>query len=196
MYMEWRRLQRTGLRRLQESRVPLYEQTRQFRVYSSTVVPGFLQTREYAVALLESIARFHGTPDDVADAASARVERSKIIHQSGRTFAFVVEEAALRRSVGGPDVMTEQLLHLLDAARYPAVSLGIVPAGSGAMWPVETFTVYDDEKVSVELLTASLTITAPTEVAQYVTAQSEMTGAAVFGQDAYRIIASAIPAPS
>ncbi|MEV7370357.1 helix-turn-helix transcriptional regulator [Streptomyces sp. NPDC090301] len=196
MYMEWRRVQRTGLRRLQESRIPLYQRTRQFRVYSSTVIPGFLQTHGYAAALLRSIARFHGTPDDVDDAATARVERSKIVQQAGRTYSFVVEEAALRRAVGGPDVMTEQLLHLLDAARYPAVSLGVIPHSAHAMWPVETFSVYDDETVFVELLTASLTITAPTEVAQYVTAHTEMTRAAVFGPDAYRIIAGAIPAPS
>ncbi|MFE4305989.1 helix-turn-helix domain-containing protein [Streptomyces sp. NPDC056891] len=196
MYMEWRRVQRTGLRRLQESRIPLYERTRQFRVYSSTVIPGFLQTHGYAAALLGSIARFHGTPDDVDDAATARVERSKIVQQAGRTYSFVVEEAALRRAVGGPDVMTEQLLHLLDAARYPAVSLGVIPSHAHAMWPLETFSVYDDETVFVELLTASLTITAPTEVAQYVTAHAEMTRAAVFGPDAYRIIAGSIPPPS
>ncbi len=52
MYLEWRRVQRSGLRRLQESRIPLYERTRTFRVYSSTVIPGFVQTYEYAAALL------------------------------------------------------------------------------------------------------------------------------------------------
>lgn len=166
------------------------------RVYSSTLMPGMLQTRSYAAALLSNIAQTKRIPDDSGAAADARVERSKIIRESGRTFAFVLEEAALRRHVGGPDVMAEQLLHLLDAARYPAVSLGVIPAGALARWPLETFTVYDDEKVFVELLTAALTITAPSEVAQYVDAHLEMTRAAVFGPEAYRIIAGAIPAPS
>ncbi|MFJ9431442.1 helix-turn-helix domain-containing protein [Streptomyces sp. NPDC101490] len=194
MYLEWRRVQRTGLRRLQESRIPPHVQTTQLRVYSSTVIPGHLQTRSYATALLRSVASVHGTRDDVDEAVSARLVRAAIITEPGRTFAFVVEESALRRHIGGSDVMTEQLLHLLDAGRYPAVSLGVIPSVGAARWPLETFTVYDDEKVFVELLTAALTITAPTEVAKYVTAHVEMTQAAVFGQDAYRIIASAIPA--
>ncbi|MET9638082.1 helix-turn-helix transcriptional regulator [Streptomyces virginiae] len=196
MYSDWRRRNRRGLRAMQVARGAVHRETQHMRVYSSTLMPGMLQTRSYAAALLSNIAQTKRIPDDSGAAADARVERSKIIRESGRTFAFVLEEAALRRHVGGPDVMAEQLLHLLDAARYPAVSLGVIPAGALARWPLETFTVYDDEKVFVELLTAALTITAPSEVAQYVDAHLEMTRAAVFGPEAYRIIAGAIPAPS
>lgn len=196
MYSEWRRRNRSGLRHMQVARAGVHRQTQQMRVYSSTLVPGMLQTRAYAAALLSDIARTKCIPDDSEAAADARVERSGIIREAGRTFAFVVEEAALRRRIGSTDVMTEQLLHLLDVARYPAVSVGVIPASSHAMWPLETFTVYDDQKVYVELLTAALTITAPSEVAQYVAAHAEMTRAAVFGPDAYRIIAGSMPAPS
>src|SRR5262249_49933737 len=69
-YIEWRRLQRTGLRRLQESYVPLFERTRVFRIYCSNVVPGLLQTDGYATALLGSIAAFRETPDDVTEAVA------------------------------------------------------------------------------------------------------------------------------
>jgi transcriptional regulator with XRE-family HTH domain len=54
MYVDWRRLTRTGLRRTQEARRPLYERTSLFKVYCSTVVPGFLQTPAYATALLSA----------------------------------------------------------------------------------------------------------------------------------------------
>ncbi|WP_406080355.1 helix-turn-helix transcriptional regulator [Streptomyces zaomyceticus] len=196
LYSDWRRENRRGLKPMQVARAGVHRSTAQMRVYSSTLVPGLLQTRAYAVALLADIARAKGIPDDSAAAADARVERASIIREGGRTFAFVVEEAALRRHVGDADVMAAQLLHLLDAARYPAVSLGVIPAGAPARWPLETFTVYDDEKVFVELLTAALTITTPSEVAQYVEAHREMTRSAVFGPEAYRIIAGAIPGPS
>jgi transcriptional regulator with XRE-family HTH domain len=79
MYIEWRRLQRTGLRRLQESRLPLYERTRLFRVYCSNVVPGFLQTQGYADALLSAISAFEGVPDDGEDAVTARMNRNRIL---------------------------------------------------------------------------------------------------------------------
>jgi transcriptional regulator with XRE-family HTH domain len=193
MYTEWRRVQRAGLRGVQQARTPLYEQTKVMRVYSSSVIPGMLQTRAYAAALLSEIARFSRTPDDSGPAADARVERSRIIRRGGRQFPIVVEESALRRQVGSPDVMAEQLGYLVQAAALPTVTLSVIPARAGAMWPLETFTVFDTEQVTVELLTAAVTITAPSEVAQYVAAHDEMTAAAVHGPAALRLIAQAIP---
>ncbi|MGW1541046.1 helix-turn-helix domain-containing protein [Streptomyces sp. NPDC002309] len=193
MYLEWRRVQRTGLRRLQESRIPLYERTRQFRVYSSTVVPGFLQTYEYAAALLANIARVHGTPDDVADAASARVERSHIIRKGNHRFGILVEESVLRHVVGDAATMAGQLGYLLSVMALPSVSVGIVPAGRPReMWTLETFTVFDEGRVHVELLTAAITVTAPGEVAQYAHAFEEMASLAVYGSQARSLISVAI----
>lgn len=48
--------------------MPLYERTRLFRVYCSNVVPGLVQTPGYASALMSSITRFQGMPDDVPEA--------------------------------------------------------------------------------------------------------------------------------
>ncbi|WP_369166662.1 helix-turn-helix domain-containing protein [Streptomyces sp. R28] len=193
MYLEWRRVQRTGLRRLQESRIPLYERTRQFRVYSSTVIPGFLQTYEYAFALLGSIARVHGTPDDVADAATARVERSHIIREGDHRFAILLEESVLRHVVGDSATMAGQLGYLLSVMALPAVSVGVVPAGRPrSMWTLETFSVFDEERVHVELLTAAVTVNTPGEVAQYTHAFEEMTALAVYGAPARSLISAAI----
>ncbi|MFD6691101.1 Scr1 family TA system antitoxin-like transcriptional regulator, partial [Streptomyces bacillaris] len=94
LYVEWRRLHGGGLRGIQESYQPLYERTRTFRVYCSNVMPGVLQTPEYAAALLAVIADFHGTDrDDSVDAAQARVDRSQRVRQGGRRFALLIEEA-------------------------------------------------------------------------------------------------------
>ena len=54
MFIEWRRLERTGLRHSQELVEPLWQQTRQFRIYSSFVVPGPLQTAPYITAVLSA----------------------------------------------------------------------------------------------------------------------------------------------
>nr|WP_324605190.1 DUF5753 domain-containing protein [Streptomyces sp. NRRL WC-3549] len=162
------------------------------RVYSSSVIPGMLQTRAYAAALLAEIARFSRTPDDSAAAADARVERSRIIRRSGRRFPILIEEAALRRQVGGRDVMADQLGYLLQAAALPAVTLGIIPSRAGPLWPLETFTVFDAEQVAVELLTAAITITTPSEVTQYIAAHEEMSAGAAHGPAAFRLIAQAV----
>jgi transcriptional regulator with XRE-family HTH domain len=58
MYCEWRYQVRRGMKQLQDSVVQFFHQTELFRVYSSTMVPGLLQTKGYAAALLGSIARF------------------------------------------------------------------------------------------------------------------------------------------
>ncbi|MFE3945979.1 helix-turn-helix domain-containing protein [Streptomyces sp. NPDC059118] len=194
MYTEWRRVQRTGLRGVQQARKPLYDRTKVMRVYSSSVIPGMLQTRAYAAALLSEIARFNRTPDDSAAAADARIERSRVIHRAGRHFPILIEESVLHRQIGGPDVMVEQLGYLLQVAGLPSVVLGIIPAASGGMWPLETYTVFDAEEVAVELLTAAITITAPSEVAQYTAAHAEMSAAAVHGPGALRLIARAVSA--
>ncbi|WUP69479.1 helix-turn-helix transcriptional regulator [Streptomyces sp. NBC_00258] len=193
MYLEWKRVQRTGMRRLQESRVPLYERTETFRVYSSSVVPGFLQTHEYAAALLKSISDFHGTPDDVEDAADARVARNHIVRERGRRFVFLLEESVLTHVIGSAETTAGQLGHLLTAMAFPSVSVGIVPAGATRnMWTLETFTLFDEGRVHVELLTAAITVTAPGEVAQYANAFARMSAHAVVGAEARARITEAL----
>src|SRR5437868_203070 len=96
MYVEWRRIHRTGMKRAQESRLPLYERTRSLKVYCSTVVPGFFQTPGYATALMTAITRFQRTPDDVVDAVAARMARNHVLHGGQRRFAAIIEESVLR----------------------------------------------------------------------------------------------------
>ena len=65
MYVEWRRMVRSGMRRLQEAPLPLYERTRLFRIYEPGVIPGLFQTAEYARARMGRIVEFSGIPNDL-----------------------------------------------------------------------------------------------------------------------------------
>ncbi|MET8677656.1 helix-turn-helix transcriptional regulator [Streptomyces sp. NPDC004647] len=195
MYVQWKRLQRTGLRQLQESSVPLFERTKHFKVYCSNVVPGFLQTPGYAKALLTSIAVFRGLPDDVAAAVDARMNRSHVIREGDHRFAIVVEETVLRYRIGDAGVMAGQLGYLLSAMNLPSVSLGIIPATvARPMWPLETFTIFDDRRVDHEPLSASVKITAPGEVSLYLKAFGKLSHLAVHGAEARGLIVKAIEA--
>ncbi|TSB25292.1 helix-turn-helix domain-containing protein [Streptomyces benahoarensis] len=194
-YVEWRRLQRTGMRRLQESYVPLFERTRVFRVYCSNVIPGLLQTDAYAHALLSSIAHFRGTRNDISEAVSARMERSHVIREGNHRFALLVEEGVLRHRVGDAAAMAGQLGYLLSVMALPSVSLGVIPfTAERSMWMTETFSVYDEEQAQVELLTAQVNVTAPSEVRQYLKAFGEFAGLAVYGAAARARITAAIDA--
>ncbi len=116
MYVEWRQQTRAGMRQSQEAAVPLYERTQHVRAYEPGVIPGLLQTAPYARALMGAIIAFQRIPDDTDAAVAARIERQKVLYQSGHTFAFLVEESVLRARIAPDDVMAGQLGHLLQAA--------------------------------------------------------------------------------
>lgn len=194
MYSEWRRLHLAGMRRTQEARIPLYERTRLMRSYCSTVVPGLLQTPQYATALMSSITRFQRTPDDVADAVAARMRRNQVLHQPGHRFMVVIEEPVLRYRIGDAAVMTGQLDRLLEVMSLPSVSLGIIPvtAGPRSMWTLEAFTIFDEERAHVELLSAQVTMTIPREVRLYLDAFNELAALAVSGSQARALLKGAM----
>ncbi|MFF0698576.1 helix-turn-helix domain-containing protein [Streptomyces tendae] len=195
LYVQWRRLQRTGLKQLQQSTIPLYQRTRHFNVYCHNVVPGFLQTPGYASALLRAIASFRDVPDDVTEAVEARMERSRIIRDGDHRFGIVIEEAVLGYRLGDASVMSAQLGHLLSVMELPAVSLGIIPTASQrTMWPIESFTIFDNKRVDHEPLSASVKITAPDEVSQYLKAFAALHRQAVYGAKARTLILKAIEA--
>ncbi|WP_369245663.1 helix-turn-helix domain-containing protein [Streptomyces sp. R41] len=100
------------------------------RTYNPIVVPGFLQTDEYAMALLaprvdEARAR------RIVELRTARQERALEGDEPPWTF-FVVDEAALHRQIGGPRVQRAQLQHLIDLSERPKVSLQVLPFTAGA----------------------------------------------------------------
>jgi transcriptional regulator with XRE-family HTH domain len=193
-YIEWRRLNRGGMRGMQESRRPLQERTRLYKAYCPSVVPGFLQTPGYATALLSAISAFRGTPDDTAEAVAARMNRNRILGDGIRRFAFLVEETVLRYRIGSADVMASQLGRLLEATGLPSVALGVIPSAAPErpVWPLEQFTVFDDGQVHIELLSAQVTVTSPSEITLYVRAFEQLARLAVYGDAARALISDAL----
>jgi Domain of unknown function (DUF5753) len=102
----------------------------------------------------------------------------------------------LRYCLGGAETMAGQLGHLLDAIALPSVAVGVIPfaADGRPMWTLETFTVFDDSRVHVELLSAQVTVTALSEITLYLRAFERLAGMAVYGSQARALIASAIDA--
>ncbi|MFJ6657795.1 DUF5753 domain-containing protein [Streptomyces sp. NPDC091377] len=194
---QWTEKIRDGFAPLQRKSVPRYQATEQFRVYSSTLVPGLLQIEQYAVAVLRIAASFRGRPtSESTDAARARVERSRVIDEPGHQFDFVVEESVLYSRVAADDVMSAQLNHVLAAGDLPGVSIGIIPTATRERvhWTEETFHVFDAKIVTVELVSAELEVTQPDEIALYVRAFDRLGSMAVHGADARALVLRAIEA--
>lgn len=196
MFVEWRRMERTGLKRAQEAVLPLWERTRAFRTYSSWLIPGAVQSGHYTKAVLRAIANRRDLPDDTDEAAKVRADRLRLLREGDHRFFVVVEESVLRNVMGGVEVMAGQLGHLISIASLPSVSLGIIPMGlpRDVMWPVEDFWIFDDAQVNVELVSGWLTLTQPREIAMYSQAFSDLSDMAVHGARARALITAAIDA--
>ncbi|MFJ5231034.1 helix-turn-helix domain-containing protein [Kitasatospora sp. NPDC088391] len=194
-YVEWRRLERSGLKQSQQAVRPLFERTRRFRMYQSWVIPGLLQTAEYTRAVLNTVFALRGSGhDDVDEAVAVRMERQRVLRSGDHRFAFLIEEWVLRTVIGDAETLAAQLGHIIAVSALPSVSVGIIPMGTvrGAGWPTESFTIYDDVQVNVELVAAHLTATQPGEIAEYGQAFSALASIAVHGAEARALITSAI----
>ena len=101
------------------------------RSYQPIVVPGQLQTEEYFVSLATGVYRL--PPGEASRLWDARLRRQRM-HERDRppTMHFIIDEAAVRRPVGGWRVMRRQLLALQEYARQPHITIQIVPFSAGA----------------------------------------------------------------
>jgi hypothetical protein len=193
MYVEWRRLEKAGLRQAQESVLSLYQRTHRFRVYASRVIPGMVQTRAYTTAVLQAVQRSRGTVDDVSSAVDARMERQTMLFSGNKTFALVIEESVLRASVCDAETMVGQLGHLITVSTLPGVSLGVIPLRPDrTRSPAEDFYMFDDVQTSVELVSGHLRLTQPQEVSMYSKTFAELSELAIYGPGARALISSAI----
>jgi len=100
--------------------------------YESLFVPGLLQTEDYARAVIRAVLPW-ASRDEVERRVEVRMERQDVLRNDNPLELWViVDEAALRRQVGGHDVMQAQLRHLVQAADLPQVTLQIIPLDVGA----------------------------------------------------------------
>ena len=126
----WFHAQREHLKQWLEKYVHHEAQAIQIKTFQPLLVPGLLQTPDYARAVL---AAGRGPADE--DLVRARLERQAIITREAPPAPLiwvVLDEAALLRPMGGRDVMVEQLAHLLDLMRLSNVTIQVVPLAIGA----------------------------------------------------------------
>jgi transcriptional regulator with XRE-family HTH domain len=104
-------------------------------------VPCLLRTEEYTRAVIEA-GPAELTPCELDQHVAVCVERQRIFHEGGyRRLCAVLDEAALRRQVGGPDVMRAQIKHLIVLADDPRITLRLVPFSAGPQPSAGSFTL-------------------------------------------------------
>lgn len=101
------------------------------RQYHPTLVPGLLQTEEYASEILTKV--HENSADKVERLVNARLRRQELLEgDSGPEFRIIIDEAALRRPVGSVRIMRAQLRRLMEIAQRDRVTLMILPLSAGA----------------------------------------------------------------
>ncbi|MET9712301.1 helix-turn-helix domain-containing protein [Nocardiopsis alba] len=193
MWIEWRRHLKGGLGHLQKAFDRFHEGASVVRSYESIVVPGILQTPDYAHAVLKIANDFYGGDDEVDGAVDVRLGRQRFLHQGKQSFLFVVEFWALKTRFGDVGVMREQLERLLAVTTFPSISFGVIPPDVvRGMWPGEGVWIFDEKIAVVETTTAELTITQPSEIALFLRSFERLQGHAVYGSEARSLITKAI----
>ena len=158
--------------------IGLEQAARSIRTYESQFIPGLLQTDGYAAALM-------GLADLPAGETERRVElrgaRQRRFREGDLYLWAVVDEAVLRRQVGGPAVMRQQLKHLLAASARPNLTLQVMPFNSPGHAAPGGFSIirFESPKVPdmvyVEHLTSALYLDKQAEVDAYLVAMERLT---------------------
>ncbi|MFF8959871.1 helix-turn-helix domain-containing protein [Streptomyces sp. NPDC014894] len=154
--------------------ISLESQAGSVRTVETSVVPGLLQTPEYARAVTR--ATLTELPEEsVASLAEVRIARQAVLRaEPPPELSVLVDEAALRREIGGPRVMREQLRALSAAAELPQVRLQVVPFSAGGYAGLAgSFVIFsfpntsDLDVVVLDHLTSSLYLERAEDLAVY-----------------------------
>jgi hypothetical protein len=100
--------------------------------YESLFIPGLLQTEDYARAVIRG-GLPNASRDEVERRVEVRMERQALLrNENPLNLWSIVDEAALRREVGGPEVMQAQFRYLMEASELPHVTFQVIPFDAGA----------------------------------------------------------------
>jgi transcriptional regulator with XRE-family HTH domain len=161
--------------------VGLEEAASLLRTYQVQYVPGLLQTEEYAHnVIVQGLP--DASPDEIERRVAMRIRRQKLlVSEDTPRFWAVLDEAALRRPIGGRSVMREQVKRLVELAANPNVIIQIMPfrfgghAAQGGAFTILRFPEPDlPDVVYLEQLTGSLYLDKRDDVDQYATAMERL----------------------
>ncbi|MEV5412688.1 helix-turn-helix transcriptional regulator [Thermopolyspora sp. NPDC052614] len=146
----------------------------EIRTFETVLVPGLFQTRDYAAAVFRAGRVMD--EQEVQRQVEARLTRQQLLDRDDPpAFWVIIDEAALRKHVGGPEVMRGQLRHLRALAERPNIGLQVLPDTAGAHMSMNgPFTILDyrdDRDLSIVYVEVGrpgdLFLEAPEDVGHY-----------------------------
>lgn len=187
--VSWRVSHRDGLTQRQHEVKELEAASTMVRSFQPAVVPGLLQTAEYARRVL-TYADLSGQRD-VPAAVAARTERQSVLYDQTKRFEFVLAEAALWWRPGPPELLLAQLDRILSVMTLSNVDVRVIPLRAEARaFYVNGFLLYetDEPLVMVETFTRELLLTEDADVDTYRDLHVRLQEGAVHGAEASKLI--------
>jgi transcriptional regulator with XRE-family HTH domain len=179
------RLTTTRLTSLQEEVARDEERANRIAVFQHAIVPGLLQTAEYARAVLSDAATvLSGNEPGLSQpappsAVSLRVQRQEVLYDRRRRFDFVIAEGVLTRAMASPAVMLAQLDRIRTVGAQDNVTVAILPSDAELEIIADHgFHLFDDQFVIIDLLSTVVVLRDPEDVRVYRTALDHVRGRA------------------
>ena len=148
-YQAWRRVHGSGMRERQRYWVELEREATKIRVLGSAVIPGLLQTPEYARHVLALSNVTNAT--DLDEAVAGRMIRQQVLQQESKDLQFVILEQAVRTRIAPAQVLALQLHRLLSLSALTGIRIGVVPWTSPLpLVPMGNCEILDDEHATFE----------------------------------------------
>jgi len=178
--------------------IGLEQEAKVITCYSMYYVPALLQTEDYARAIIKAIAP-KMDPDILQQRIEARLRRQELLDRHERPrYRALLDEAVLRRPVGGAAVMAAQLDKVLAAEREGKATVHVIPFDAGAHAAAESLFVlleFDEDSnlspvVFVEGLTANQYLERRADIARYREAVENLRDSALSPRDSLRLVAS------
>ncbi|MER7815190.1 helix-turn-helix transcriptional regulator [Streptomyces sp. NPDC096153] len=166
------------------------------RVYESLIVPGLLQTRDYAHAVIEGMWP-EATQSEIDKRIQIRLKRQDRLTDPDNPLRFwaVIDEALLRRVVGNEQIMADQLEHLAQLSQQPHVTLQVLPYAVGAhpgMYGkfaiLEFQDAMDASVVYLEGVTSDLYLEKPNDVQSYTVMYEHLRAKALSAEESLAFI--------
>ena len=152
--------------------VGLEAEATSIRDFAMGIVPGLLQTPRYAEVVVRAAA-VDLSDESIRQRVQIRLERQRqVLHEAATKFSAMIDESVLRRVVGGPAVMRDQLTTLATVSELPNVTIRIVPFAAGPLpVPTNKFIILSfdgtPDLVFLESLTGQLVLERQSDLAAY-----------------------------
>lgn len=195
VHWRWQQRLSRGHPSVQEDLARQARQARRIRSVQIAVIPGLLQTADYARHMITMFRKLQGAGmEDVEATVAARMRRQEILYDAERIFEFVLTQNILHRRVGSHAVMLGQLDRLAQLAGLANITLGILPDDAEGLevFPYEGFLLLDS-KVVLDGMAAEDRLP-PMEATAYERMMDAALEASVIGDEARTLIASAAAA--